>query len=305
MDETQASRESLQASTARVGVVVASCGRPEELKQLLIALSRQTRRPSRIVLSLHTAADAPADPGPGVEIVFGSKGLPAQRNRGLACVEHDVDLVAFLDDDYLPARTMIAGAAALFERYPDVVACNGRLLADGINSAGIDYPAALALIDRFEREGRDEVNIRSELDGLYGCNMVYRASALQGARFDENLPLYGWQEDIDFAARLLPLGRLIRSDAFAGVHRGVKGGRTSGVKLGYSQVVNPIYLARKRTMNWRYARKLIRNNLFANVGRFFFPEPWVDRRGRLHGNLLGFFDVIRGKDDPRNILELN
>jgi hypothetical protein len=33
-------------------------------------------------------------------------------------------------------------------------------------------------------------------------------------------------------------------------------------------------------------------------------ETWVDRRGRLFGNALGFADLIRGRLDPKRILEL-
>jgi hypothetical protein len=33
-------------------------------------------------------------------------------------------------------------------------------------------------------------------------------------------------------------------------------------------------------------------------------EPWIDRRGRLKGNLLAMFDVLRGRSDPRRILDL-
>ena len=297
--------ESRATSSGRVGVIIASTGRPQELQQLVDALSRQTHPAERILLSLHSAADTPEHVRAGIEVVYGPKGSSTQRNRGLEELEEGVDLIAFLDDDYLPAATMLAGAVAAFEAFPDVIGVNGRLLADGIHSAGVSYADALSLIEGHERHGSDALNICDELDGMYGCNMVFRASAIQGTRFDENLPLYSWQEDIDFAARLMIRGRLVRTDAFSGVHRGVKRARGSGVRFGYSQVVNPIYLARKRTMRWPYARKLIRNNFAANLSRSLFPEPWVDRRGRLLGNVLGLVDVLRRRDDPRRILQLN
>jgi len=34
------------------------------------------------------------------------------------------------------------------------------------------------------------------------------------------------------------------------------------------------------------------------------PEPWVDRRGRVRGNLMAFRDLLRGRLDPRRILEI-
>ena len=42
-------------------------------------------------------------------------------------------------------------------------------------------------------------------------------------RFDENLPLYGWQEDVDFSLQIAPFGRLAKSDKLLGVHLGSQG----------------------------------------------------------------------------------
>ena len=81
-------------------------------------------------------------------------------------------------------------------------------------------------------------------------------------------------------------------------------GRTSGVRLGYSQVVNPLYLARKGTFPWNPALGLIGKNLAANAVKSLAPEPYVDRRGRLAGNLLAVRDVVLGKVDPTKVLRL-
>jgi hypothetical protein len=89
-----------------------------------------------------------------------------------------------------------------------------------------------------------------------------------------------------------------------GVHLGVKTGRTSGVRLGYSQIVNPIYLSKKGTMSWQHARKQISKNVAANLARSIYPEPWIDRHGRLKGNLLAFMDLVLGKASPARILQL-
>src|SRR5690606_30638203 len=87
----------------------------------------------------------------------------------------------------------------------------------------------------------------------YGCNMAFRRSAIEGVRFDERLPLYGWLEDVDFSAQAGRKGVLLKSETLVGVHLGVKGGRTSGVRFGYSQIVNPVYLLGKKTIGRRQA----------------------------------------------------
>ena len=289
----------------RIAVVVATIGRPAEVSELLRQLLAQTHPASAIIISINETQDLPPEIPDGVQIVAGPKGLPAQRNRGMAKVLSDCDLLAFFDDDYLPSIHALAGIDRLFTRFPELVGVNGILLADGINSAGIVYEDAIVMLKEHDKHSLSfEPRVLRKLAGLYGCNMVYRASAIEHTRFDEKLPLYGWQEDVDFAAQLLPRGLLVATDAFVGVHRGVKSARTSGLKFGYSQIVNPIYLSRKGTMKPWYAAQLILCNLAANHVRALRPEPWVDRKGRLLGNWLGIRDVLMRRDDPRHILSL-
>lgn len=127
----------------------------------------------------------------------------------------------------------------------------------------------------------------------------------QGLRFDERLPLYGWQEDVDLSRRLAEFGDVVQIDAACGVHLGVKSGRGSGVRLGYSQVANPLYISGKRRgYPFRRAVAHIARNLAMNVARATWPEPYVDRRGRLCGNLLALFDLTIGRMAPERILDL-
>jgi len=50
--------------------------------------------------------------------------------------------------------------------------------------------------------------------------------------------------------------------------------------------------------------KLAGRNLMANAARSFRPEPFVDRRGRLRGNMIALMDLIRGRIAPERVLEL-
>ena len=140
--------------------------------------------------------------------------------------------------------------------------------------------------------------------GLYGCNMSVRRSMLADTRFDERLVLYGWQEDIDFTARLRKYGRVVEMADMVGVHLGVKGGRTSGIRFGYSQVMNPTYLIRKGSMPRGFGLALMARNVCANAFRSLWPDPDVDRWGRLKGNLIGTFHVARGRIEPEYVLRL-
>jgi GT2 family glycosyltransferase len=289
----------------KLAVIIATLGRPVEVGQLLASLRQQTRPADSIILSVVSDADLPSDLAADIIVVKGSKGLPAQRNRGMAPVLADHDVVAFFDDDYLASRFALEGLETFFAAHPDVGGTNGWLLADGVNLQSLGYEDAVAMIDAQDAMPRAAPKILELLpNGLYGCNMAYRVSAIGQVRFDERMPLYGWQEDLDFSVQVGRVGRLVKSDAFWGVHRGVKGARTSGVKFGYSQIVNPLYMWRKGTMTLRYALRLAVLNLVANHAKSLKPEPWIDRHGRLRGNWMAMADLARGRCDPERILSI-
>jgi len=129
--------------------------------------------------------------------------------------------------------------------------------------------------------------------------MAFRLSAIGDLKFDERLVLYGWLEDRDFGAALAKRGgRLIKCARACGVHMGVKSGRVAGDRLGYSQIVNPLYMMRKGTMTVGQVVSHIFRNITSNVTRAVRPEPYIDRKGRLRGNFRGLADVLRGRLEP-------
>lgn len=289
---------------ARLAVIIASIGRADQLRQTVEHLDRQTRRPDRIlvvsvsaedVIGLEKIVDRP------VEVIFADKGLPKQRNAGLRHMVGKADIVAFFDDDFVPAPDYLATLEHLFETRPEVVGATGRVIADGIKTRGISFNQALRLIA--EDVPPLEMTERS-MPALYGCNLSVRVSAIDGLWFDENLPLYGWQEDVDFSYQLGRRGTLLLTDILAGVHMGIKGGRTSGKRLGYSQIANPVYLLRKRTIPRKLAWRLMTRNVVANVLKSLRPEPYVDRRGRLAGNFIAVSHLLTGRIHPRHVWEL-
>jgi GT2 family glycosyltransferase len=288
----------------KIAIAVASIKRPDEIGQLLSQLEHQTLQPAQIILSLERRADAPADLPAGTEIILGAKGLTAQRNRALAAVRQDCDIVVFFDDDYLPCDDALAGLSQLFSRHSDIAGATGRVLQDGITRGGLSYETALECIAAYRANPPPGILTQQDIDELYGCNMAFRMSAVQDLRFDEKLPLYAWQEDVDFAGQLLAKGRIVKTNAFSGVHRGVTRGRTPGLALGFSQIVNPIYLAKKGTMRPAKALKLMARNFLANHVRAVRPEAFIDRAGRVRGNWIGLLHLLSGKSDPGAILRL-
>lgn len=286
-----------------IAVIIASTGRAAEIDDLIVCLSRQTKMPCTVILSVATATDVPENVPPWIEILIGEKGLTKQRNRGLEAVLHRSDIVLFYDDDFIPDQFSLAGIERLFMRYPHVVSATGTVLADGVKSGGIGFDTGYALVHEHEA-GPPQALVVNEILWAYGCNMAFRTAAVQDLRFDENLILHGWQEDMDYVARISKRGAVVKTNAFHGVHRGVSKARSSGVPLGFAQIVNPAYLVRKGAMTYKKAATLMFRNFIANHGRLFWPEPFIDRRGRVLGNWHGVLHLLRGRADPKDVLRL-
>ena len=295
-------------TTYRLYVGIATTGRRDILSASIQQLAKQLRLPDKLIICPaeerdcdRSALDSLTFPA---EIVFGLRGLTLQRNSIISSCS-DADAVVFFDDDFYPAPSYLVEAENMLIRYPDVVIARGRLLADGVCGPGLEHEEALGMLESIPATFPEETAIR-DIYGVYGCNMTLRmAPALaHGVRFDENLPLYGWLEDIDFSRRMAPHGRIVINLRQYGVHLGAKRGRTSGVKFGYSQIANPIYMWRKGTMTASYAFRHMGRNVASNIAKVVAPEPWVDRRGRLKGNTIACVDLICGRLHPRNILHL-
>lgn len=292
--------------TLTVAVAYATSGRRDVLSDMVRALEAQTRRPEKVLI-------APAAPGDVDEgaiaslaldclILPGPAGLTAQRNTLLRAAA-GFDLIVYFDDDFLPAPDYLEKCVTAFETLDDMVVMTGEVLRDGAHSPGVTLEEAKAVIadDRpvLAKAPRPTYN-------AYGCNMVIRADIARthGLEFDEALPLYGWFEDVDFSRRMSAFGKVLQVPACRGVHLATKRGKGSGVKLGYAQIVNPCYLARKGSLAVGRAGAQIVRNVLANLVHSLRPEPWIDRRGRLWGNLLALRDLMLGRADPRHILSL-
>jgi GT2 family glycosyltransferase len=277
---------------------MATLGRPDVVSATLnYLLKNQTLKPATVIVSCAAREDAgEAADLPGVTVVTGPRGLAAQRNTALAALPAGIDVVVFFDDDFVADAGWLAAAADAFRDDPRVVGFTGHVLADGIKGPGLGFNDAVRIV---ETPAPSPDWSRIESFSPYGCNMAFRFSAIGDLKFDERLVLYGWLEDRDFGAALAMRGGwLVKCASARGVHMGVKSGRVAGDRLGYSQIVNPIYMMRKGTMTVGQVAGQIFRNVASNVAGAVRPEPFIDRRGRLRGNIRGFADVIRGRIEP-------
>lgn len=289
----------LGAKGMKVAIAICSVSRPDILMTTLRRLATLVPCPDDVVLVVSEENDLPdlteLNGKINVQIAFSMKGLTRQRNCAIQMLSNRSDILFFIDDDYWPALNAVKGLKSVFERNPDVVGVTGQVLLDGISEGGLGHHDALKALDRFDENARDLVE--RETWSLYGCNMAFRTKAIGVTRFDENLPLYGWQEDVDFSARLP--GKKLYSNRVSGVHLGVANGReTSGARLGYSQVANVIYLWRKGSLPTHYAMRQVTRNLGANFIKILWSEGWIDRRSRAFGNIWAIWDLFLGRIHP-------
>jgi GT2 family glycosyltransferase len=295
----------------KIAVGIPTSGRAATLAETLSEVERQTRRPDDVIICCASPADVPSLSGFAlpITVLHAARGLPRQRNAILGAAK-ECDIVVFFDDDFLPREDYIAAVEKAFLEMPRAVLVTGRVIADGILGPGIAPEDGRRLL-RSDSCTDNQPSFTPVFSG-YGCNMAIRFAVANtnAVRFDERLPLYGWQEDSDFSRRLAMFGSVLRIETARGVHLGVKAGRTPGLRLGYSQIVNPLYIYKKlrvlRNGSYplRHAMGQISRNLLANLLYSFSPEPFVDRRGRLKGNMLAVVDLLMRRAHPERILEL-
>lgn len=291
----------------KIAVGIATAGRAKLLTKTLEYISTLEDRPDEIIVCPATTDDIVKEnikrKIASCKVIYSNKGLTTQRNSIIQACKSDI--LIFFDDDFLPAPDYLSQTKKIFENDSSIILATGKLLADGILTKGIEFEEALGMIKESKTPLDPEVPI--EVYSAYGCNMAVRLLPVNfnKVRFDENLPLYGWLEDLDFSRQTSRFGKVVISPCLRGVHLGTKStGRSPGKQLGYSQIANPLYLIKKGTISYKRAYSLMSKNLLSNATKSIWSESWIDRKGRLSGNICALWDLILGQLHPKNILDM-
>jgi GT2 family glycosyltransferase len=287
-------------------VVICSANRAQVLSETVDSLVRgQSVPPYEIIVSIfnqeHVTEKTRLETGVRI-VVSERQGTTAQRNTAAKLVRTPYTL--FLDDDVEIAPNFIESMERLLDEVQSAVAATGFVVLDGAQQdTGLDRALARAAAGSYVRNQENY-----DREELYGCNLFVRTSLFDRVLFDENLPLYGWLEDFDFSTNCLRYGRIIVNAGTCVAHLGTPTGRSSGVKVGYSQIVNPYYLWRKDRRPGLpqviFGHWLI--HLARNVRRALIkiPSERNDRAGRFRGNMIGLRHLVEGRVDPSYILHM-
>lgn len=293
----------------RISVIICSFGRPAVLDETVQSILNQSAIPEEILIASPSAVHIEEQTlqRDRVRFIATQHGLTVQRNAALERVGNS-DLIAFIDDDMELCNSYLEKMIQLFVADPALIVASGQMLADGGRSEQVSRHAARMLCANAETRMNGSTRIETKpLDYGYGCNMVVRSSVAKANRFDERLSLYAWLEDSDFSYRCTQGGKppVINLSAQC-VHLGWRGGRISGWKMGYSQIVNPIYLWRKaRVFSLRHlVVQYWMRCLVANVAGVFWGKPEEDRLNRLKGNMTAMWHLLQRRCDPSAIKQL-
>jgi GT2 family glycosyltransferase len=316
----------------KLAVIIPSAGRPHILHDTVLSLNRQTVKPVQIIVSVPTLSDVLPETTSLGEIVCGERGASTQRNRGINMLGIDVDLVTFLDDDIELRDDYLAKMIVAFESDPSLLIAGGCEIADGgIARPSTDAPLGISREDAQRMLKADEscrssptsYLTRTTRDKWDYCirmvsgmrwlpwwlvpanNMTMRRCVLEHVRFDTRLPLYSFMEDYDFCLAGAQLGRVARVINCRMVHLGASGGHVSPRRLGFAQVMNPIYIWNKRRKQYPAGAMLIfvARILAGNIVKFVLNPR--ERWERLQGNLVALSMIARGELRPERMIELD
>lgn len=286
-------------------IAICSAGRPSTLDKTIARLSSQTTLPFEVLVGVYNHADVAEETRalPFVRVLNSPiKGTSAQRN---ICIDNtETAYILFLDDDVELEYNYIQCMEQLFAEQNETALASAVIVADGAQTdVGYTHEEGRVLLNHHTLIDRTE-----SLGEAIGCNFFVRTQFAKDVRFDEGLPLYGWLEDMDFSTRLRSFGSLKFTHRTSLVHLGVPSGRTSGVRLGYSQIANPLYLWRKSgeptfwKMIFNFWLRLTLSNLLHSMIKK--TNARMDRPGRLIGNIKAFWDLLRARISPNNILHI-
>ena len=287
-----------------VSALICSYKRPAVLHDTVCSLLRQHYPPLEIVICCpstdHILEETLALPI--VRFVLSQRGSTLQRNAALDAVNPATDLVAFFDDDIELCPSYLSNMVSLFVAKSDIMLSSGYMIADGGRGEAVSRQEALALCKLSESViNQSELFQTSPLDYGYGCNMVVRSSRALSCRFDERLALYAWLEDSDYSYHCTrgchpPVTNMLAK----AVHLGWRGGRISGLQMGYAQITNPVYLWRKAgvfTFRHLFIQYWMRC-MIANCVGVIWGKAEDDRFNRLRGNGIALWRLATGKCDP-------
>jgi len=191
-----------------ISVIVATRGRQRGCQRLTGAVADQFLRVPETSYELLLVFDGcevydwvnPADAHIRVRVLHEHSGIARARNAGIAAARGE--LLAFLDDDCVPAVTWLADLLRMSHEYPECVAFGGKVIGTDTVNLYAQLRDAVYYYETFGAWYLDPLAAGDVVGAPYvnGGNSAYRRRALlESGGYDEILPAYS---DVELGRRL-------------------------------------------------------------------------------------------------------
>ncbi|MFH7018020.1 glycosyltransferase family 2 protein [Flavobacterium sp. FlaQc-47] len=271
----------------RFSLIVCTYMRPEPLLALLQSVQRQTLYPDEIIIIDGSTNDETKiilteNKFNNLKYFLISKedrGLTKQRNFGISKINHDIEIVCFLDDDTILEPDYFVEIVKTFQNNPDISGVGGIAINEykwKLQNPNLFYNKKKYYLFEgyFYKEGTRNVarnylglasNLGSgkmpnfshgrtsgfpmtgkiyEVDLLIGMSMAFRKVVVDNIKFSKFFEGYGLYEDADFSLRALRFGKnAINTNAHLS-HFHAASGRPNQYKYGKMVVRNGYYIWR-------------------------------------------------------------
>jgi glycosyltransferase involved in cell wall biosynthesis len=294
----------------KLGFVVPTKDRPEDLRKLLRSLSGQAPKPNEVVV-----VDASEARSEGVLRDFPALNLryvrhlppcaSRQRNVGVAAISKGIDLVGFLDDDVVLEPGAMAAMADFWRQTRSEVAGAAFNFKNPVETRGAQLKRSL-MIDWLGLYSRRAGGVAPSgwqnilgtidetifVDWLSSGAAVWRRRIFDEFKFDEHFDGYSYLEDLEFS---YSVSRRYKLAVVAGpgfLHFPSPRGRLSDARFGRIESANRLYFVRKHGLSVGHCYLGLVIRCLMSVGAaiktrnpFFCQRAW--------GNVQGLFSDVR------------
>jgi len=254
----------------KVSVVIPTKDRPNELKECIEALLKQTRPIDELVIVDGSTSEEISDEIkkfisgiriPCIYIREREGGLARARNIGARYAQGDI--VVYVDDDVILGNDWVEKAVKTFKKYNKVGGLGGEVLAPVEKKALLFSKVSKIWSYLFLRDSikKGSVTIAGHLtthpnklsfvEWLGTSAVAYKKDVLKEFKFDERLELaapYAYYDDFDFSYRVGRKYKLLFNPELKAVHRASRI-RLDQFKLNRAKILNHYYIVKKYRFN--------------------------------------------------------
>lgn len=290
----------------KIAIIICTYMRPDPLAALLGSIQEQTHYPDQILIIDGSTNDA-------TQIRFGAspiknlayhkvpdvhRGLTRQRNYGIALVDDDIDIVAFLDDDTILQTEYVKCLITSYINLPNAAGIGGIAINENAYNKmddnkqyatwryftidgyvrkrplrniiryllGLDSHMQPGVMPQYSHGSTYNYPMSGKaypVDLLIGMSMSFRKTVVENLKFSEYFHGYGLYEDADFSLRALKYG-----DNYI----------DTTVQLEH------YHAASGRPNQYQYGKMVVRNGWY--VWRVKYPSPSFKNRIKWHSITL-------------------